>query len=104
LVEGREQRGLIGRAAPSWSHHAATPRRLALVASSAGYSCVFVCPDKVSEDKRNVGCARTRRVVVCTAVEPSQNRTATDNVSDLAARVRALEADVLPPRRPRLAL
>jgi cystathionine beta-synthase len=27
---------------------------LALVAQRRGYRCVFVCPDKVSEDKRNV--------------------------------------------------
>src|SRR6187402_151518 len=27
---------------------------LALVAQQKGYRCVFVCPDKVSEDKRNV--------------------------------------------------
>jgi cystathionine beta-synthase len=27
---------------------------LALVAQQRGYKCVFVCPDKVSEDKRNV--------------------------------------------------
>ena len=27
---------------------------LALVAQPRGYRCVFVCPDKVSEDKRNV--------------------------------------------------
>jgi len=27
---------------------------LALVAQHRGYKCVFVCPDKVSEDKRNV--------------------------------------------------
>src|SRR5689334_5010554 len=27
---------------------------LALVAQQKGYACVFVCPDKVSEDKRNV--------------------------------------------------
>src|ERR671912_2972818 len=26
---------------------------LALVAQRRGYSCIFVCPDKVSEDKRN---------------------------------------------------
>ena len=33
--------------------------------------CVFVCPDKVSEDKRNVLAAYGARVVVCpTAVEP----------------------------------
>jgi len=27
---------------------------LALVAQQRGYHCVFVCPDKVGEDKRNV--------------------------------------------------
>ena len=44
---------------------------LALVAQARGYSCVFVCPDKVSEDKRNVLAAYGARVVVCpTAVEP----------------------------------
>jgi cystathionine beta-synthase len=44
---------------------------LALVAQAKGYSCVFVCPDKVSEDKRNVLTAYGARVVVCpTAVEP----------------------------------
>ena len=44
---------------------------LALVAQRKGYSCVFVCPDKVSEDKRNVLAAYGARVVVCpTAVSP----------------------------------
>ena len=44
---------------------------LAIVAQVKGYSCVFVCPDKVSEDKRNVLAAYGARVVVCpTAVEP----------------------------------
>ena len=41
------------------------------MAQARGYSCVFVCPDKVSEDKRNVLAAYGARVVVCpTAVEP----------------------------------
>ncbi|WP_336923678.1 cystathionine beta-synthase [Aquipuribacter sp. SD81] len=45
---------------------------LALVAQQRGYRCVFVCPDKVSEDKRNVLRAYGAEVVVCpTAVEPS---------------------------------
>src|SRR3954453_23461109 len=45
---------------------------LALVAQQKGYHCVFVCPDKVSEDKRNVLKAYGAQVVVCpTAVEPS---------------------------------
>ncbi len=44
---------------------------LAMAAQSRGYACVFVCPDKVSEDKRNVLAAYGARVVVCpTAVEP----------------------------------
>ena len=44
---------------------------LALVAQQRGYHCVFVCPDKVSEDKRNVLKAYGAEVVVCpTAVEP----------------------------------
>jgi cystathionine beta-synthase len=44
---------------------------LAMVAQARGYSCVFVCPDKVSEDKQNVLKAYGARVVVCpTAVEP----------------------------------
>ena len=44
---------------------------LALVAQKRGYSCVFVCPDKVSEDKRDVLKAYGAEVVVCpTAVAP----------------------------------
>ncbi|MGL5830508.1 MAG: cystathionine beta-synthase, partial [Angustibacter sp.] len=44
---------------------------LALIAQRRGYRCVFVCPDKVSEDKRNVLLAYGAEVVVCpTAVPP----------------------------------
>src|SRR3954454_16611727 len=44
---------------------------LAIVAQAKGYRCVFVCPDKVAEDKRNVLKAYGAEVVVCpTAVEP----------------------------------
>ncbi|MXG90346.1 cystathionine beta-synthase [Nocardioides flavescens] len=44
---------------------------LAMVAQQRGYQCVFVCPDKVSEDKRNVLRAYGAEVVVCpTAVDP----------------------------------
>ena len=44
---------------------------LALVAQAKGYHCVFVVPDKVSEDKRNVLKAYGAEVVVCpTAVDP----------------------------------
>jgi len=48
---------------------------LALVAQLKGYHCVFVCPDKVSEDKRNVLKAFGAEVVVCpTAVAPEDPR------------------------------
>jgi cystathionine beta-synthase len=44
---------------------------LAIVAQQRGYSCIFVCPDKVSEDKQNVLRAYGAEVVVCpTAVAP----------------------------------
>jgi cystathionine beta-synthase len=44
---------------------------LALVAQAKGYRCVFVCPDKVGEEKRNVLKAYGAEVVVCpTAVAP----------------------------------
>jgi len=45
---------------------------LAMVAQRKGYSCIFVCPDKVSQDKRDVLRAYGAEVVVCpTAVDPS---------------------------------
>ncbi len=48
---------------------------LALVAQLRGYRCVFVCPDKVSEDKQNVLRAYGAEVVVCpTAVSPADPR------------------------------
>ncbi len=44
---------------------------LALVAQRKGYKCVFVCPDKVSDDKRNVLRAYGAEVVVTpTSVAP----------------------------------
>lgn len=55
---------------------------LAMVAQERGYSCVFVCPDKVSEDKRNVLKAYGAEVVVCpTAVAP-EHPDSYYNVSD----------------------
>jgi cystathionine beta-synthase len=59
---------------------------LALVAQLRGYRCVFVCPDKVSEDKQNVLRAYGAEVVVCpTAVAPEDPRSYY-NVSDRLAR------------------
>ncbi|WP_121255744.1 cystathionine beta-synthase [Nocardioides ferulae] len=58
---------------------------LAMVAQAKGYRCVFVCPDKVSEDKRNVLRAYGAEVVVCpTAVEP-EHPDSYYNVSDRLA-------------------
>ena len=55
---------------------------LAMVAQAKGYRCVFVCPDKVSEDKRNVLRAYGAEVVVCpTAVAP-EHPDSYYNVSD----------------------
>ena len=41
---------------------------LAMVAQSRGYKCVFVCPDKVSVDKRNVLKAYGAEVVVLSLI------------------------------------
>ena len=58
---------------------------LAMVAQARGYKCVFVCPDKVSEDKRNVLKAYGAEVVVCpTAVAP-EHPDSYYNVSDKLA-------------------
>ncbi len=59
---------------------------LAMVAQQKGYHCVFVCPDKVSVDKRNVLKAYGARVVVCpTAVAP-EHPDSYYNVSDRLVR------------------
>src|SRR5690625_5273067 len=58
---------------------------LALVAQRKGYKCVFVCPDKVSEDNRNALKAYGAEVVVTpTAVAPEDPRSYY-NVSDRLA-------------------
>ncbi len=59
---------------------------LALVAQQRGYRCVFVCPDKVSQDKVDVLRAYGAEVVVCpTAVAPEDPRSYY-SVSDRLAR------------------
>jgi cystathionine beta-synthase len=65
-----------------------------MVAQARGYRCVFVCPDKVSEDKRNVLRAYGAEVVVCpTAVAP-EHPDSYYNVSDkLAAEPGAWKPD-----------
>jgi cystathionine beta-synthase len=87
MVEAAEQAGLLkegGTIVEPTSGN--TGVGLALVAQLRGYRCVFVCPDKVSEDKQNVLRAYGAEVVVCpTAVAPEDPRSYY-NVSDRLAR------------------
>src|SRR6201995_1593204 len=55
---------------------------LALVAQRRGYRCVFVCPDKVSEDKQNVLRAYGAEVVVCPTAVPPEHPDSYYSVSD----------------------
>ncbi len=59
---------------------------LAMVAQAKGYSCVFVCPDKVSEDKRNVLKAYGAEVVVCPTALAPEHPDSYYNVSDRLVR------------------
>ena len=55
---------------------------LALVAQRRGYKCVFICPDKVSEDKQNVLRAYGAEVVVCPTAVPPDHPDSYYSVSD----------------------
>lgn len=55
---------------------------LALVAQQRGYTCIFVCPDKVSEDKRNTLRAYGAEVVVCPTAVPPDHPDSYYSVSD----------------------
>ncbi len=55
---------------------------LALVAQRRGYKCVFVCPDKVSQDKRDVLKAYGAEVVVCPTAVPPDHPDSYYSVSD----------------------
>src|SRR5918999_1155130 len=59
---------------------------LAMVAQAKGYKCVFVCPDKVSEDKRNVLKAYGAEVVVCPTAVPPEHPDSYYSVSDRLVR------------------
>jgi cystathionine beta-synthase len=87
MVEAAEEAGLLtpgGTIVEPTSGN--TGVGLALVAQQRGYTTVFVCPDKVSEDKRNVLKAYGSEVVVCpTAVDPDDPRSYY-SVSDRLAR------------------
>jgi cystathionine beta-synthase len=58
---------------------------LAMVAQAKGYHCVFVCPDKVSQDKRDVLKAYGAEVVVCPTAVPPEHPDSYYNVSDRLA-------------------
>ncbi len=59
---------------------------LALVAQQRGYKCVFVCPDKVSEDKINTLRAYGAEVVVCPTNVAPDNPASYYQTSDRLAR------------------
>ena len=87
MIDAAEQEGLLkpgGTIVEPTSGN--TGVGLAMVAQQRGYHCIFVCPDKVSEDKRNVLRAYGADVVVCpTAVDPEDPRSYY-SVSDRLAR------------------
>ncbi|WP_326551492.1 cystathionine beta-synthase [Micromonospora sp. NBC_01813] len=89
MVEAAEQAGLLrpgGTIVEPTSGN--TGVGLALVAQLRGYSCVFVCPDKVSEDKQNVLRAYGAEVVVCpTSVAPEDPRSYYQVSDRLAAEI-----------------
>ncbi len=58
---------------------------LALVAQRKGYRCVFVCPDKVSQDKRDVLAAYGAEVVVTPTSVPPEHPDSYYSVSDRLA-------------------
>src|SRR6187399_3689173 len=59
---------------------------LALVAQQRGYKCIFVCPDKVGEDKRNVLKAYGAEVVVCPTAVPPEHPDSYYSTSDRLVR------------------
>lgn len=83
MVEQAEKEGKIGPGGtivePTSGN---TGIGLALVAQRRGYRCVFVCPDKVSEDKRNTLKAYGAEVVVCPTAVPPEHPDSYYNVSD----------------------
>ncbi|MBX2988202.1 MAG: cysteine synthase family protein [Bdellovibrionaceae bacterium] len=76
LIEGAEKRGELkpgGTIIEATSGN--TGLGLALVAAVKGYKCIFVMPDKISDEKRAILRAYGARVVITpTAVEPEDPR------------------------------
>src|SRR5260370_4925447 len=59
---------------------------LAIVAAEKGYRCVFVCPDKVAQDKISVRRAYVAQVVVCPTTVSPESPDSYYSVSDRLAR------------------
>lgn len=83
MVEDAEAKGLIGPGGtivePTSGN---TGVGLAIMAQRRGYRCIFVCPDKVSVDKRNVLEAYGAEVVVCPTAVPPEHPDSYYSVSD----------------------
>ena len=76
IIQDAEKRGMLG---PGGTIVEATSGNtgagLAMVAALRGYKCIFVMPDKMSQEKIDALRAYGARVVICpTAVEPSDPR------------------------------
>jgi cystathionine beta-synthase len=76
IIRDAEQRGMLG---PGGTIIEATSGNtgagLAMVAATRGYKCIFVMPDKMSQEKIDALRAYGAKVVICpTAVEPSDPR------------------------------
>jgi len=76
IIEDAEKRGMLG---PGGTIVEATSGNtgagLAMVAAIRGYKCVFVMPDKMSQEKIDALRAYGAKVIICpTAVEPSDPR------------------------------
>ena len=59
---------------------------LAIVAQQRGYKCIFVVPDKVSQDKQNTMRAYGAEVVVCPTAVPPDHPDSYYQVSDRLVR------------------
>jgi len=87
MIDDAERRGLLkpgGTIVEPTSGN--TGVGLAMVAQRRGYKCIFVCPDKVSEDKRNVLRAYGAEVVVCPTAVPPEHPDSYYSVSDRLVR------------------
>jgi cystathionine beta-synthase len=87
MIEDAEQRGLLQ---PGGTIIEATAGNtgvgLALVAASKGYRCIFVMPDKMSEDKVNLLRAYGAEVVITPTSVPPDSPESYNGVADRLAR------------------